>query len=385
MRCLSSLVVSLSMLIVAGVANGQNVRTVRLPRGAIQPQVAVDDNGAIDLIYFYGEPQHGDLFFVQWPDGVGDFKSPLRVNQHPHSAIAIGNIRGAHLAVGHNNRVHVAWMGSDRAQPRAPGNGSPMLYTRLDEAGKQFERERNVITTNVGLDGGGSLAADREGNVYVVWHAPKLGQRGEENRRVWVAHSRDDGDLFQPERPAFDESTGCCGCCGMRAMADDEGTLLVLYRSAEETVHRDMHLLTSNNEAQSFLGAKVADWNVGQCVMSTASLAVAPEGPLAAWETEGQVYFARVDPKTGRAGKPIAAPGATGQRKHPVVATNGDGETIFAWTEGMGWERGGSVAWQVYDTAGRPLPGTRGQAEGVPVWSLVAVCAEPDGDFVVIY
>ncbi|HEX7448354.1 MAG TPA: hypothetical protein VF306_12455, partial [Pirellulales bacterium] len=187
------------------------MRTLRLPKGAIQPQVAVDDNGAIDLIYFYGEPQHGDLFFVRWNDGVGDFKLAIKVNQHAASAIAIGNIRGAHLAVGRDNRVHVAWMGSDRAQPKAPGGKPPMLYTRLDDSGKQFEPERNVISANVGLDGGGSLAADRDGNVYVAWHAPKLGQKGEANRRVWVAHSRDDGQLFEPEQPAFDDPTGCCG------------------------------------------------------------------------------------------------------------------------------------------------------------------------------
>ncbi len=369
----------------ASAASAQNVRTLRLPRGAIQPQVAVDDNGAIDLIYFYGEPRHGDLFFLRWNDGVGDFKSAIKINQNPQSAIAIGNIRGAHLAVGRDNRVHVAWMGSDRAQPKAPGGKPPMLYTRLDDSGKAFERERNVITTNVGLDGGGSLAADRDGNVYVVWHAPTLGQKGEANRRVWVAHSRDDGQLFEPEQPAFGEPTGCCGCCGMRAMADDEGTLLILYRSAAEQVHRDMHLLTSTNEGQTFRGVKIADWNVSHCVMSTASLACDLNGPLAAWETDGQVFYARVDSQSGRGGKPIAAPGATGKRKHPVVAANGEGEVVLAWTEGMGWEKGGSVAWQVFDAEGRPLPGGRGQAEGVPVWSLVAVCTQPDGEFVLIY
>ena len=385
MSCVCRVVLCLSALVSVNMASAQTVRTLRLPRGAIQPQVAVDDNGAIDVLYFRGEPQHGDLFFVRWSDGIGDFKSPLKVNQNPQSAIAIGNIRGAHLAVGRDNRVHVAWMGSDRAKPRAAGNATPMLYTRLDDAGSAFEPERNVIASNVGLDGGGSLAADREGNVYVVWHAPKLGQRGEENRRVWVAHSRDDGQLFEPEQPAFDEPTGCCGCCGMRAMADDEGTLLVLYRSAEDVVHRDMHLLTSNNDGQTFLSAKIAEWNAPACVMSTASFTVGGDGPLAAWETDGQVYYGRINTKRGGVDKPIAAPGATGKRKHPVLAANGEGDVILAWTEGMGWNQGGSVAWQVFDAAGRPLPGGRGQAAGVPVWSLVAAFAQPDGEFVVIY
>jgi hypothetical protein len=40
------------------------------------------------------------------------FSSALKVNSHPGSAIAAGNIRGAHIALGRNGRVHVAWNGT---------------------------------------------------------------------------------------------------------------------------------------------------------------------------------------------------------------------------------------------------------------------------------
>ena len=56
----------------------------------------------------------------------------------------------------------------------------------------------------------------------------------------------------------------------------------------------------------------------------------------------------------------------------------------LVWTEGMGWNRGGSVAWQVFDKSGRPTR-ARGRADGVPVWSLVAVFAQPSGDFTILY
>ena len=61
--------------------------------------------------------QRGDVFYVHSGDGVR-FSKPMRVNRHPKSAIAMGNIRGAQLAVGKGGRVHVAWMGSDQAEPR---------------------------------------------------------------------------------------------------------------------------------------------------------------------------------------------------------------------------------------------------------------------------
>jgi hypothetical protein len=71
-------------------------------------------------------------------------------------------------------------------------------------------------------------------------------------------------------------------------------------------------------------------------------------------------------------------------RKHPVVALNGKGELLFAWTEGTGWNRGGALAWQVYDASGRPqeqgrLPGA------VPVWGLAAAAARPDGSFLLVH
>lgn len=362
-----------------------SVSALRLPKGAIQPQAAVGEDGAAHVIYFSGSPQHGDIFYARLQPGDSSLGETLQVNQKPSSAIAIGNIRGAHLALGRNDRVHVAWMGVQPAQPKDGRAPSPMLYTRINDSGRSFETERDVIDSHVGLDGGGSLAADRRGNVYVVWHAPELGKKGEANRRVWVAHSDDDGGNFSPERAAFDKPTGCCGCCGMRAAADREGRLFVLYRSAEESTHRDMWLLASSDRGQTFQGSVAGRWTVDHCVMSSAAFNDAPEGMLAAWETDGQVYFGRVEAGAGKILRPIAAPGAKGGRKYPVVAANSQGQTILAWTEGMAWERGGAAAWQVYDEQGRPMAGAAGRADGVSAWSLVAAFAQPDGRFTIVY
>jgi len=42
------------------------------------------------------------------------------------AAIAAGNIRGAHIALGKSGRVHIAWMGSDKAVPKASDGEAPM-------------------------------------------------------------------------------------------------------------------------------------------------------------------------------------------------------------------------------------------------------------------
>src|SRR5262249_58345113 len=105
-----------------------------------------------------------NVYYVRKPAGSERFSKRMQVNSQSGSAIAIGSIRGAHLAVGRANRVHVAWNGSGTAEPK--GNvkyGNPMLYSRLADDGSKFEPQRNVIQNAYGLDGGGSVAADLDG------------------------------------------------------------------------------------------------------------------------------------------------------------------------------------------------------------------------------
>src|SRR5213078_2664353 len=105
---------------------------------------------------------------------------------------------------------------------------SPLLYTRLNDAGTAFEPERNLITYAAGLDGGGSVAADNQGNVYATWHAATPGNtNGEAGRAVFVARSSDEGKTFQREETVTSKATGACGCCGMRAFADQAGAVYI--------------------------------------------------------------------------------------------------------------------------------------------------------------
>ena len=81
---------------------------------------------------------------------------------------------------------------------------------------------------------------------------------------------------------------------------------------------------------------------------------------------------------------PVAAPGDGKGRKHPRLAINRTGEVLLVWTEGTGWQRGGSLAWQLYDKAGQPTP-ERGMVAGVPVWSFGAAAVNLDGGFAILY
>jgi hypothetical protein len=118
--------------------------------------------------------------------------------------------------------------------------------------------------------------------------------------------------------------------------------------------------------------------------MSTMALVEGPNGVVAAWETDGQIYFAGTKPGTAAFTQPQAAPGAGRERKHPALAINRRGEMILVWTEGTGWERGGALAWQVFDKSGKPTE-EKGRVDGgIPVWGLPTVVAT-DGGFTIIH
>ncbi len=373
----------------------EKVTLSRVPDGGLQPQVAVDAHGVIHLVYYKGEAKAGDLYYVRSSDGGATFSHPIRVNSQPQSAIAAGTIRGAQLALGEGGRVQVAWNGSSVAQPKgplnpeqpadSPYNGIPMLYTRLNDAGTAFEPQRNLMQKTFGLDGGGTIAADRSGHVYVLWHGLTKGDpKGEAGRRVWIARSDDNGATFAPEQPAYANPTGACGCCGMRAFVDSRGDLYALFRTAQLEIHRDEYLLRSRDQGSTFEGRLLDRWQINACPMTSAALVEDSDKVLAAWETENKVYFTRIDPQTLAAAEPVAAPGTGTDRKYPSLAVNQQGEILLAWMEGGGWGKGGTLRWQRFRASESPIEGP-GEAPGIPAFSFATAFARPDGGFTILY
>jgi hypothetical protein len=364
----------------------RGVELLKTPNGGLQPQAVVDSSGVIHLIYLHGDPAAADIGYMRKNPGDSDFSRPIRVNNQPGSAIALGTVRGAHLALGRSGRLHVAWNGSSKAEPKGPRNSAPMLYTRWNDRNNGFEPQRSVMTTASGLDGGGALAADSQGNIFVAWHAQgqQNGQpiEGEGHRRVWLARSTDDGRTFEPETPVSPAELGACGCCGMGALADGQGNIYLLYRSAREVVHRDMYLLSSHDRGQTFEATDLHPWEIGGCPMSTVSLASGNGRVLLSWETREQVYFAAIDAHSRGIGRPLSPAGEGSNRKYPAITTNQRGETLLVWTEGTGWKKGGSLAWQIFDEGGHPLAG-KGPLPGIPAWDF-ATAISMKNEFVVI-
>lgn len=263
-----------------------------------------------------------------------------------------------------------------------------MLYARLNDTGDAFEPERNLMLHSFGLDGGGSIGADHNGDVYVTWHgvarseAKGTGKEGEARRRVWMTKSEDDGKTFSDETTLWAQETGACGCCGMKVFVDRNGDVFVLYRSATESVHRDVYFLYSTDHGRTFQGKLLHKWNVNACPMSSMDFAQNGDTLVCAWETGGQVYWTHT--RSRKTADPTAAPGQGKDRKHPRLAVNRRGEVLLVWTEGTGWQKGGSLAYQLYDPAGRPMLDAK-ESPGIPTWSFAAAAPTTDNGFSIFY
>jgi hypothetical protein len=142
-------------------------------------------------------------------------------------------------------------------------------------------------------------------------------------------------------------------------------------------------LLLSPDGGKTFQASVLGPWKISMCPMSTMSLGEETDGSLlAAWETEGQVWYSRISANSTDHTLALSPAGDAPKlgRKHPALVAGSKGSgLLMAWTEGTGWERGGSLAWECINS------GNSGRAEGVPVWGSVTAIAEPDGSFTVIY
>lgn len=376
---MSRLLLAAALPVSISLSTAADPSLTRVPEGGLQPQAVVDSAGTAHLVYFKGDPKAGNLFYVKRAPGDSAFSPAVQVNSKPGDAIAVGTIRGAQIALGRNNRLHVAWNGSDTAKQHP---GSPMYYTRINESGNAFEPERDVITSTGGLDGGGSVAADRSGHVFVIWHGqPHVGGT-EIDRKVYLTLSNDEGRHFAREKVINPEDTGACGCCGLKSFVNARGELYVLYRQAREGTDRDEVLIASNDSGATFRKILSHPWKATTCPMSSAWLADGSENrTVAAWETAGRVWF---DFPESQLQPQKATEKAVAGQKFPATATSKTGATLLVWVEGAGWEKGGDLVWQTIDPAGTTTSPAR-KKDAVSAWSFAAPIARADGGFEIFY
>jgi len=119
--------------------------------------------------------------------------------------------------------------------------------------------------------------------------------------------------------------------------------------------------------------------------MSSASIAESSQGVFAAWERDGQVFFQCLKPAPDPGATPFHPSGQPGSRKHPALAIAKSGAITLVWAEGTGWQRGGDLAWQRFDQAGKPLGQPTIVPGGIPTWSLPAAAPLPNSQTLIVH
>ena len=274
---------------------------------------------------------------------------------------AIGATGGPQLALGRAGRPHVVWHGKKVASDAPAG----IFYSRLNDAGVAFEPPRSLASEGIhGLSGGASLAADRSGNVMVVWHGAPETYESELDRAPWFVYSSDDGQTFSPDT-SFGQpgALGACSCCSAKAFTSGDANVYVAYRTAEGLVRRSATLLRGRFGDVAFDATPLQTWELAYCPNAGFDMVARGNGVGVAWENENRPFFAVYDLARGALSEPVSlltpSDGLSGAqvhpRKHPVMATNENGETLVAWNVGDPSRGVRGFEWRKIDAAGEPV------------------------------
>ena len=231
----------------------RKVTLMRVPGGGIQPQVAVDAAGTVHMVYYKGDPGHGDLYYVRSRNSERDLFGAAAREHNSGKCRRRGQYsRRSHRYRKERTRSRgVEWLSF--ADSRGPlRQGADAVHAA--------QRCRNRLRAATQPDPGRVwsrrwwFAGRRQYMEMFTWfgmhprRAPKGKGTGASGWRVRPMTA----PPSSARRPVWDHPTGACGCCGLKAFADRNGTLYVLYRSATEVVHRDIYLLISRDHGQHF-------------------------------------------------------------------------------------------------------------------------------------
>jgi hypothetical protein len=312
------------------------VKVVSTPGGQV-PDAEVGQDGSIHVAYVGGK----DAWYIKSTDFGKTFSAPLRINSEPGTVHPPNMYRGPDIAIGKNGRVHVIWYVS-AYQRKLPKDEWGVFYSYLDPGQSAFAASRNL---NHKPSDNYSLAADHNGNLAVVWMAGK----------IYVSSSQDNGATFNEiSIPIADP----CECCASRALFYGDSILSIAYREKADNM-RDMHLLTRAKAQPTFTKQKISStpWQLNACPMTGTFLSAGKTGQVMAWETKGQISYARLDSPGIASPKEIKA---ASRGKWPIALAAPDGSVLVSWKNGT------NLFWQVRDPSDKVAGETQSQPSRNP-------------------
>ncbi|OHB76098.1 MAG: hypothetical protein A2Z25_09035 [Planctomycetes bacterium RBG_16_55_9] len=322
-----------------------DVNIVHLPKGALVPDVMMDETGVLHMVYGMGD----DAWYMRSADNGRTFSMPVKVNTEGKVTLKMGE-RGPKLALGKGGSIHVVW-----ADQWSPGVKVYPRYSRSMDGGRTFEPPR-ALASLFGIDGL-TIAADDEENVVAFFHHVIPGQPLEvpQAHRLYLVRSTDNGTTFGPEERMKLRGMNdlACSMCMMRARITDDGNVNLALRVANDNI-RDFFLMRSPKRENAFVPVRVNEdrWELMTCPMCGPELTLDPAGRvLCAFMSRHRVYWSAME--DGRFKLHAATPANENDEIYPAAVGDGKGHVLFVWQVGpMAVGRKATVKWALYGNDG---------------------------------
>ncbi len=125
------------------------------PGNSLKPEIAVDGQGNINVVWTDTTPGNFDIFFSRSTDGV-NFSAPLNLSANPG-----GFLSRPQIAVDGQGNINVVW------EVVPPGTPPDIFFSRSTD-GVNFSTPLN-LSASLAFSSRPQIAVDGQGNINVVW------------------------------------------------------------------------------------------------------------------------------------------------------------------------------------------------------------------------
>ena len=271
-----------------------------------------------------------------------------------------------HVVVGEGRNLHVVFY-------RGEAGGGDLFYTTSKDEGRSYAKEQRVNSVpksaiSAGTIRGAHLTLGRRGRVHVAWNGTSKPGSKERGAPMLYTFLDEKTGTFAPQRNLMTKTRHLDGG---GSVAQTRVAMFTSFGTPRFSTDPPRRVTARSGSRSRRTTARPSHPSSARTRPRPA-----PAGLLAAWETREDVYFGPIDYSPLEIKRKTRAAGRGRQRKHPSIATNQRGEVPLVWTEGTGWNRGGSLAWQLYDKNANPIDEQSGKTPGIAVWSFRAVFAK---------
>jgi hypothetical protein len=321
MRTVRALLTVACLLALAGTAGANPVQAVPSEyTAAIQPQVALGDNGSIHLTFGQG----GSVYYTKSQDGAS-FGQPVLVGTL--EKLALGMRRGPRVTVTRELILITAISHAD---------GNLHAWTSVDGSKWQENPALNGAASSA-REGLHALAGDGRGRVAAVWLDLRTGKTS-----LWGKFSQDGGAHWGEDNLIYASPEGpICQCCAPSVAFAPDGRIGIMWRNLLQGA-RDLYV-TETKDGKRFTPATKlgqGSWMLNACPMDGGTLAYdADNHRLPVWKRIRTVFTSE-DSSREQAIAEAAA--------QPVAAFIGTKPLLFWESKGALMIRDGSAPPRVY-------------------------------------